>query len=115
MKLLLRVLIIFLVALLLASWSRAAEVTLTWNEVAGCSYIVYYGSASRQYENTQPASETSCTLDLPPGVYYFAVTSKWINCRYTLCASGFSNEVSLMLSDNPEIATIALKIKSEEK
>ena len=106
---------LILMAIALSWWlayaSQAAEVTLTWNEVEGCSYEVHYGPASRQYDNKQAVTDTTCTLDITPGIYYFSVTAKLIDCKYTICTSEYSDEVSLMLSDKPEIATIALSVK----
>jgi hypothetical protein len=87
--------------------SFAAEITLKWNPVESCDYQVHYGNASRTYTKTVEASETECSISLPPGVYYFAVTAHWKDCKYTLCTSEYSNEVSLMLSEKPEIVTLA--------
>ena len=87
---------------------QAGEIKLTWKPVDGCTYQVHYGNASRVYTRTLEATETECTLTLAPGVYYFAVTAHWKVCNYTLCASEYSDEVSLMLSDKPEIVTISL-------
>ena len=102
---------VFFLALVFATLSRAADVTLTWNEVPGCSYEVHYGPASRQYNHNEATTDTKCVLELTPGIYYFAVTASYKDCAYTLCTSEYSDEVSLMLSDKPEIATIALSVK----
>lgn len=101
----------FLLALTFATLSRAADVTLTWDEVNGCSYEVYYGPASRQYDHKEVVPGTSCKLSLTPGIYYFAVTARLVDCKHTLCTSEYSDEVSLLLSDKPEIATIALSVE----
>ena len=87
---------------------QAGQIKLTWNPVDGCTYQVHYGNASRVYTRTLEATETECAITLAPGVYYFAVTAHWKDCKYTLCASEYSDEVSLMLSDKPEIVTISL-------
>ena len=101
----------FLVALVAATVSSAAEIILTWDAQEGCSYEVHYGPASRQYDHNQPVTTATCTLELPPGIYYFSVNAHLIDCPYTLCVGEYSDEVSVMLLDKPEIATIALGIK----
>jgi hypothetical protein len=100
--------IIMLVLVLLSqNQAMAAQISVTWNPVEGCNYTLHYGNASRAYTKTVEATETGCAINLPPGVYYFAVTAHWKDCQHTLCTSEFSNEVSLMLSDAPEIVTLA--------
>lgn len=100
-------LIIALAVIFTALDCRAAEIKLTWNPVEGCNYQVHYGNASRTYTKTVEAAETECALTLPSGVYYFAVIAHWKDCTYTLCASEYSDEVSLMLSEKPEIVTLS--------
>ena len=102
---------IFILILVLVLFSlnqaMAAKIKLTWNPVEGCDYQVHYGNASRNYTQTVKASETECAINLSPGIYYFAVTAHWQDCEHSLCASEYSDEVSLMLSDKPAIVTLS--------
>ena len=90
-------------ALLAGTPLLAAEsVGLTWdpnseNDLAG--YLVYYGTASGNYSETQPATTPSATVtNLNSGTtYYFAVTAYNTNGL----ESGYSNEVSYSTSGSP--------------
>lgn len=95
-----------IVELLAASDCMAAKITLTWNPVADCTYQIHYGNASRNYTGKETTDNTEFTLNLGPGVYYFAVTAHWKQCTHTLCGSEYSDEVSVLLSDKPAIATL---------
>jgi len=77
----------------------AESVGLSWdpnseNDLAG--YLVYYGTASGNYSQTQPATTASATVpNLNSGTtYYFAVTAYNTNGL----ESGYSNEVSYSTS-----------------
>lgn len=104
--------LIFLLTSFVFAWwaatASAAEVTLTWNPVPDCDYVLHYGNASGQYQEEIQVTGTSTTLSLIPGVYYFALTSHIIDCNYTACLSEYSDEVSLLLGDKPLIVTIGL-------
>jgi hypothetical protein len=87
-------LVIALVGLLAFTGNAlAGSATLTWNGVSGASgYLVYYGTASRNYKNTLDAkSNTEATLTgLTDGTkYYFAVRAY----RGSV-TSGYSREIS---------------------
>jgi hypothetical protein len=86
----------FCLLFILVPVAEAAKVTLAWDpnvdeDLAG--YIVYYGSASRDYDyDIDIGDETSCTISgLYSGTtYYFAVTAYDIDGN----ESQFSNEIS---------------------
>ncbi|SPD71778.1 hypothetical protein PITCH_A1020023 [uncultured Desulfobacterium sp.] len=60
-----------------SSYADCAQVTLAWNSVAeSTGYKIYYGSASRAYNApVDVGNNTSHTLDLASGDYFFAVTA----------------------------------------
>ncbi len=77
-----------------------ATITLAWDinsesDLAG--YKVYYGQASRSYENiiTIGIVNSYTLTGLSPGTYYFTVTA--FNTKGL--ESGFSNEVSAVITD----------------
>ena len=70
--------VIFVLALAFyTALAYSAEVTLQWNSVAEADgYKVYHGTASETYLSpSDVGSQTSHTLSLDPGNYYFAVTA----------------------------------------
>ena len=70
--------------------AQAATVTLQWNSVATAEgYKLYHGTDSRTYDAPDDTgNNTTFTLQLNPGIYYFAVTA--YNCYGE---SGYSVEV----------------------
>ena len=81
-----------------AGLSEAATVTLEWNPVATADgYKVYCGTASGQYGTPDDVgNQTTHTLTLGPGTYYFAVTA----CN-SYGESGYSSEVSGTIGQKP--------------
>ena len=98
--------ILAVLAIMLISVSAgAAEVTLAWDantEADLAGYKIYYGSASRVYENTITVDLTpqKVVTDLADGLVFFAVTAFDDQGN----ESGFSNEVSV------DIDTIAPQV-----
>ena len=70
--------------------AHSADVTLQWNSVEEADgYKVYYGTASETYSSPDDVGDqTSHTLSLDPGTYYFAVTA-----YNNYGESGYSDEV----------------------
>ena len=70
---------IILILTMIATLAHSAEVKIDWNSVPEADgYKVYYGAASRTYETPEEVlgqSQTTHTLTLDPGTYYFAVTA----------------------------------------
>jgi hypothetical protein len=70
---------IILILTMIATLAHSAEVELQWNSVPEADgYNVYYGEASRTYQPPEKVvgqSQTTHTLTLDPGTYYFAVTA----------------------------------------
>ena len=85
----------------------AQQVTLAWDantESTLVGYKVYYGTASRAYNNTSnpvvvTAPTTTASLTLEDGTYYFAVKAY----DGSGAESGFSNEVSTTISTSPSL------------
>ena len=81
--------------------SSLVSVTLTWNAVAGAdSYNVYYGTASRSYDQfvsvgTNQVTVSGLDLNTP---YFFAVT-----CVVGGLESGYSDEIQFTPSPSPPI------------
>ena len=96
--------VLFAIAVLFSSVNllAAQSVGLAWdpnseNDLAG--YLVYYGTASRNYDQTLSAATPSATVtNLNSGTtYYFAVTAYNTNGM----ESGYSNEVLYSTSGSP--------------
>ena len=93
--------VIFVLALVFyAELAYSAEVTLQWNSVAEADgYKVYHGTTSGTYLSpSDVGSQTSHTLSLDPGNYYFTVTA-----YNNYGESGYSAEVGTMIisANNP--------------
>ena len=80
--------------------AHSADVTLQWNSVEEADgYKVYYGTASETYSSPDDVGDqTSHTLSLDPGTYYFAVTA-----YNNYGESGYSEEVgpTTIAADDP--------------
>ena len=83
---------IILILTMISTLAHSAEVTLQWNSAAEADgYRVYYGTASRSYQPPEEVvgqSQTTHTVALGPGTYYFAVTA-----YNNYGESGYSEEV----------------------
>ncbi|MFN8008996.1 MAG: fibronectin type III domain-containing protein [Terriglobia bacterium] len=95
-----RCLWVFLFARLCASSLLAADIQLSWNpntesDLAG--YKVYYGSSPRRYTHLAGVADRPNFIvsGLVAGTYFFAVTAY----DFSGNEGGFSNEVSLTVSD----------------
>jgi len=88
-KLLVSVITLFFMCFFSAP-AYSADVTLKWNSVAEADgYKVYYGTVSEVYNIHEDAgNQTSYTITLDPGTYYFALTAYNVYGE-----SGYSEEV----------------------
>ena len=80
-----------------------AKVTLEWNPVPDANgYKVHYGTETKVYPNVDDVGDqTTHTITLDPGAYYFAVTAY---NKYG--ESGYSTEVACSILASPVIVTI---------
>ena len=95
-----------------AAAAHCAKVTLQWNSVAEAKgYIVYYGSESENYSTTQDVkNQTSCSISVDPGTYYFAVTA-----YNSYGESGYSDEISCKVAANADPNCLSQKLKATSK
>ncbi|MBW1903077.1 MAG: hypothetical protein JRJ20_15830, partial [Deltaproteobacteria bacterium] len=84
---------------------HSADVSLQWNSVAEADgYNVYYGTESGSYQTPEDVmDQTSHTLSLDPGTYYFAVTA-----YNSYGESGYSEEVSATVADSNPPSSVSL-------
>ncbi len=70
---------IILILTMIATLAHSGEVELQWNSVPEADgYKIYYGADSRAYQPPEKVvgqSQTTHTVTLDPGTYYFAVTA----------------------------------------
>jgi len=88
-----------------AAPAYSADVSLQWNSVAEADgYNVYYGTESGSYQTPEDVlDQTSHTLSLDPGTYYFAVTA-----YNNYGESGYSEEVSATVADSNPPTSVSL-------
>ncbi len=96
--------LLLIILLLFAGTAHSAEVTIQWTPVAEADgYKVYYGSSSGTYQTPIDAnSQTTHTLTLDSGVYFFAVTA-----YNNYGESGRSEEVACAILEKPVVITVS--------
>jgi hypothetical protein len=88
-----------------ATPAHSVDVSLQWNSVAEADgYNVYYGTESGSYQTPEDVmDQTSHTLSLDPGTYYFAVTA-----YNNYGESGYSEEVPATIADSNPPTSVSL-------
>ena len=84
--------------------AQAAEVKLEWHKVENADgYKVYYGTQTGTYQTPiDVGAETTYSLQLNGGTYYFVVTA-----YNSYGESGYSDEVSCAILEKPQIITVS--------
>ncbi len=94
-----------LILTLFTTLAHSAQVTLSWHSVAEADgYKIYYGSESGTYQAPNDVgAQTTYSLSLDPGTYYFAVSA-----YNNYGESGYSEEVPCTISSDEPVVHIVV-------